>query len=778
MSRNEAQTRRELVDPKIAQHGWIGSLVKEEVNLGEIYLDGSKMPHRRNPKADYLLRIRIDNDCLPLAVALIEAKPENSSPISGLDQAKIYAKSKRFNIKFVYSTNGHQFVEYNIFTKQTSQPRSIDNFPTPDELRAKYEEGMKFKLDDPAAKALFINNPQFEGKRRYYQDAAIRAVLERIASGEKRALLSVATGAGKTFIAVGLLKKLTDAGLMRKALFVCDRDELRTQAKAAFREYFASDVDTAIKGNPQHNAKVIVATYQTLCKEMDGEDIFLVKNYPENYFSHIIIDECHRSGWGEWSEVFKRYYDAIQIGLTATPRIITLPEDEDEVIEDIKVTAHNYEYFGEPIYEYPYIQAVKDGYLSICEIVPNQINIDQTGLKKEEIADLNPTDFITGEPITFLEDMKKEYRYPDFEMKISLPDRTKAMCSHLFNSWLRRGDFHSAVHQKTIIFCVRDFHCDMVARELNNLYTEYCQKNNIKPCQNYSFKCTAESGKEAIPLFKDSRSNFFVATTCDLLTTGVDIPPVANIVFFRYLKSPIYFNQMVGRGTRLHEATNKMKFTIYDYTNATRLFDEETVGKIRKKSDTPSLPKNQKIIECKGVYVVISEQEKSYVIEANGKPKRITDTEYRKLIADDILLKIPSIKDFINIWINPESRKEMLEDLDRMGVPVDAINIIDQQNDYDLFDILANTVYKRKALSRAERVGLFMKSNALWLNQLPQNTKDVIWAIINQFITQGTECLENNQLFQVEDIKKAGGLEALMKAKISINDIKVRLFAA
>lgn len=214
-----------------------------------------------------------------MAVALIEAKAENLPPTHGLEQGKLYASCKRLNVPFVFSSNGHLFVEYNRFTGQTSAPKPLDNFPTPADLRTRYEQGMGFSLSDPSARPLLVRYSGGEATRRYYQDAAIRAVLERIVQCErtgqpKRALLSLATGSGKTFIAVHLLKRIGDAGLLRRALFVCDRDELRSQGLGAFQNVFGAEAaevyNEADGSNHARNARIHIATYQTL--DVDTEE--------------------------------------------------------------------------------------------------------------------------------------------------------------------------------------------------------------------------------------------------------------------------------------------------------------------------------------------------------------------------------------------------------------------------------------------------------------------------------------------------------------------------
>lgn len=217
----------------------------------------------------------------------------------------------------MYSSNGHLFVEYNHFTGKTAEPCPLKDFPTPGELQLRFERGAGFSLATTSAKPLLVPYPGGEASRRYYQDAAIRAALEKIVQGKNRILLFLATGTGKTFIAVHLLKKIGDAGQPRRALFVCDRDELRSQGLNHFQNVFGADAAEVTGANPQKNARILIATYQTLNVSAEEEDArFLTEHYPENYFSHIIIDECHRSAWGKWSTILRRNPKAIQIGLT------------------------------------------------------------------------------------------------------------------------------------------------------------------------------------------------------------------------------------------------------------------------------------------------------------------------------------------------------------------------------------------------------------------------------------------------------------------------------
>jgi type I restriction enzyme R subunit len=269
MGYSEADTRAKLIDPAIHARSWTEDLIRREETAGAIEVIGGKARKRARGRVDYLLRVRMNAESQPVAVALIEAKAEDLAPGHGLEQAKMYAECRRLNVPFVFASNGRLFVEYDRTTSVTSDARPLAEFPTPEALRARYEEAVGVRLADPAARPLLVRYTGGEATRRYYQDAAIRAVFEKLARGEKRALLALATGAGKTVIAVNLLKRIADArdfgpGQLRRALFVCDRDELRRQAAAAFQNAFGADATAVSQANAQTNAqtnaRILIAT--------------------------------------------------------------------------------------------------------------------------------------------------------------------------------------------------------------------------------------------------------------------------------------------------------------------------------------------------------------------------------------------------------------------------------------------------------------------------------------------------------------------------------------
>jgi type I restriction enzyme R subunit len=281
---------------------------------------------------------------------------------------------------------------------------------------------------------------------------------------------------------------------------------------------------------------------------------------------------------------------------------------------------------------------------------------------------------------------------------------------------------------------------------------------------------------------KGMNTDYFIATTVDLLSTGIDIPAVRNIVFFKYVKSPISFHQMVGRGTRL--ADNKMMFTIYDYTDATRLF-----GNDFKSRPTPPTGDGEGggsgekpvIIEADGFEVEVAPDGQYVVSEVGGQIKRITVEDYRKGIAQKLLSDINSFEDFRNKWIMPQERKEMLDDLLQSGYSAEILRQVEDMSDYDLFDVLIEIAFGTTAKSKIQRVLDFQAKERNWLSSLPQETRDVIIAIVNQFAVCGTDCIENNELFKVYDVMKAGGMKSLNKngnAKALLLEAKLRLFAA
>lgn len=788
MGLNEADTRAKLIDPALHARGWTENLIGREETAATVHIIGGQPRRQERGRVDYTLRVEVEAGTQPIAMALIEAKAEHYPPTHGLQQAQLYAK--RLNVPFVYASNGHQYMEHDATSGVTHGPYPLDTFPSPQELRRRYEKWKGFRLDSEAAKPLLRPYAGGDGQRRYYQDAAIRAALEKIAAGGNRVLLTMATGSGKTFVAVNLLQKIAAAGQLRRALFLCDRDELRVQGLAALQREFGSDAAAATTQNPEKNARVLVATYQTLGVDRDEADAsFLTQHYPPNYFSHIIIDEAHRSAWGKWSEVLTRNAAAVQVGLTATPREFADTKDTPETQQDSQISANNIKYFGDPVYDYSIGQGIEDGYLAAMEIIRRDIFLNYykepeeiTGVRQDDLEGRTIRDSLTGATVPD-PTLRDRYEAPSIERALMLPERVAEMCRDLFEHLRQTG----GPEQKTIIFCATDRHADEVAIQLNNRYREWCQAQDKKPVQDYAFKCTAAAGSEYISEIRGSNSHHFIAVTVDLLTTGVDLPPVANIVFFRYVRSPIAFYQMVGRGTRLHPPTNKLMCRVYDYTDASKLFHEEFKTRFAPKKeeggtdDENSRARVQAIV-VHGLDVHIADAG-IYIMTSNdaGEAVPVTLEQYKEQLAAKLVMDIPALDTFREIWIDQDRRQEMMNRLPDRGKAPYILQRLTDMDDYDLYDVLADIGYGQAPKTRAGRAEAFTYKNQAWLHTMPARTAETIQAIASQFSKGGTKTLESGTIFRTAEVERAGGLKALKDyddpPKI-FSETKKRMFAA
>jgi type I restriction enzyme R subunit len=739
----------------------------------------------------------------PLPVAVIEAKAETEDPLKGMEQGKRYAECVRFAVQYVFATNGHRYGEFDLGTQMPDGPFPFPDFPSHRELTARYVKDVGFDITAPESAMLFMADAAAFNKPRYYQDAAIRAAFEKVLqcrqSGEHaRVLLSLATGAGKTVIAANLLWRLHEAGqLVKPALFLCDRDELREQAWEKLSKSFPKGsvriVQTERGQNAAKNAKVHIATYQTLGLDDADQNYasFLTEHYPENAFSVIVIDECHRSAWGRWSEVLKRNPDAIHIGLTATPR--QLRESKHQTADDAAITANNLGYFGEPVYEYTLIQAQEDGYLAACEIVKLKPSIDWKTFTREDVLAAKAIDARTGKYI-LPDDLKAQYTAHEFDDDILLPERINTMCADLF----QRLCEHGGPEQKVIIFCTRDLHADRVAMQLQRLYAAWCKEKGQTPKDHYAFKCTAEGGADLIESMRGSGERCFIACTVDLLATGVDIERLNAVVFFRYLESSILFYQMVGRGTRIHEETQKYKFWLYDYTGVTDLFGTDfitapTKPRVKKPGgedeggggdgdgdddDPLPLPEmktgHQGSIQSLGRFIL---QER--IIDGERREVAVPLEEYRQEMVARVLREAATLHDFRSLWVETQKRQQLIEHLLSAHYSPDQVRDMLHMADCDNFDLFAHFGYREKALRRPERGALYIEKSRPWWHGLPDSTAIVLKGIGHQFALGGTEALESTELWNVPDIRHAGGLAALKslgKPVDVLREAKVRLF--
>lgn len=826
MSLNEAETRYELIDPVLRDKGYKRPYIKLETKAP---VEPVGFKGRRRPgggRTDYLLCVDIPDGKAPLPIGILEAKSEDKDPLQGMQQAKGYADCERFDAKYIFSTNGHRYAKFNKFTGEQTGPFPFADFPDHKRLTDCYHKHTGINLEDPSASLLFQpDSPAYSAEPRYYQDAAIRAAFEKIlqceAKGEPaRVLLSLATGAGKTIIAANLLWRLHEAGRLPKpALFICDRDELREQAYSKLRNVFGDSariVKTEKGENAAKNARIHIATYQTLGLDDADKDFasFLSEHYGTDAFSVIIIDECHRSAWGRWAEVLKRNPSAIHIGLTATPRQLresknverkALPDADGKALaqqaaspgqiseEDAEITANNHKYFGEPVYEYTLIEAQHDGYLAACEILKRKVTIDARVFTKAEVLAAKPVNIKTGQPLTEEDLTKDSYTGKDFDDELFIDMRSMIMCKDLFTLLCENG----GPEQKAIIFCTREIHADRVAMHMNNLYVRWCKENNREIKDDYAFKCMGgpNNGADKIQDMRGSGERAFIACTVDLLEAGVDIERLNAVVFFRYLQSSIKFYQMVGRGTRIDESTKKYKFWLYDYTGVTDLFGTDFItdpprprprvgggndggggddGGGNGGGDSPPVG------EIVGNTNVISDGR--YILgRRDGQDVRIPIDEYRREMIKRVISEAHNIDEFRQLWIEKQKRQKLINHLLGEQLDPEVLRDLEKMNDYDTYDLFAHHGYHARALKRPERNVIYLADNQSWFDSVDPKSATVLKGIGHQFALDGTQALETPTLWEVPEIKAAGGLEALEKIgmpSLVMMEAKQRLFAA
>jgi type I restriction enzyme R subunit len=393
--------------------------------------------------------------------------------------------------------------------------------------------------------------------------------------GQKRILLTMATGTGKTFTAMQLVWKLIKSGWLQhqhpdrpgRVLFLADRVVLRDQAYNAFSAFAreGSDPRWLIEGHPPVLTRdLYFGIYQALWTENElGKRLFEL--FPADFFDIVIIDEAHRSGFGTWQEILKHFDVAIHIGMTATPKTTDnvdtyeyFCKDEPEILIDVGDSSKGTRRHA--AYEYSLGQGIEDGFLATYKVHRVRTTVDQDGLKLHEAVEQGAEVFVPEDAET-----REIYTTPQFEREITVPDRTKTMVSHLASLLRKFGPT-----DKTMVFCVDIPHAQLVARLLNDAFGHL----GLQP---YAVPIVAEEGQAPVWLqqFQDSdHITPVVATTAELLSTGVDVPACRNIVFMKTISSPVLFKQIIGRGSRVDPATDKLWFRIIDYTGATHLFDE------------------------------------------------------------------------------------------------------------------------------------------------------------------------------------------------------------
>jgi len=553
---SEADTRVKIIDPLLRKSGWSKEDIKRDFYFkkGKIIIEGNESRRGEKKFADYLLFYKS-----AFQIAVIEAKRYFKHPAAGISDAK--EKAKILGVNFAYSTNGEKFEEFDF---STNKQKTLNKFPTPKELYERWQEITKQKILDlsaiPKNKNPFLIPLYYDPQKepRYYQLIAINKVIEAVLKGQERILLTLATGTGKTYVASQIVWKLWKSGKIKKVLYLTDRAEvLRDQAYNEFKA-FSDARDKIIEGKTPKVRDIYFATYQTLYSIHNNKRLY--QEYEPDFFNMVIIDECHRSGWNRWYEILQYFKEAIHFGMTATPK------RTDNI--------DTYKYFGKPVCEYSIDQGIDDGYLANYLVQRIFTNVDKRGVNLKEAELQGAEIYIPEEDPEII--IKEIYKAPEFEREITLPDRTKVISGKINELLEKYGPL-----EKTIIYCVNIEHAEDIKKEIQNHFSHLGYPN-------YAVRIVAEDieDKKELENLRDSEKEIpVVATTVDLLTTGVDIPSVKNIIFLRTLSSIVLFNQIIGRGTRIDEASGKMFFRIIDFTGATRLLPD--LRKIKERELRP-----------------------------------------------------------------------------------------------------------------------------------------------------------------------------------------------
>ena len=536
--------------PALDRAGWKEEQIRVQhrINKGRIRATARLHRQERPLIADYVLEY---SDGLPIAV--IEAKRLLRDPADGFEQVKRYAEL--LDVPFAYATNGQRTIELDA---RTGRVRDVLGFPSPDALWARYLKDRELPDDtasELASAPLNASLRNWDGTPktpRYYQQVAINRAVQAIARGDSRLLLVLATGTGKTFVAAQIVAKLWNkdwpGGRKPRVLYLADRNILVDQPKDEyFQPMFGDAVHKLGGGDAKTGRHIYFALYQSLDSGRDDE-ARLYLQFPPDYFDLVIVDECHRGSSAEssqWRAILEYFAPAVQIGLTATP---VSRKDAD-----------TYQYFGEPLYEYSLARGIDDGFLAPYRVRRVRMNVDMTGWRPDP-----------GQVDEYGREIPdKLYGPREYERVLAILDRTEEAARYL-TDYLKRTNRMG----KTIVFCENSDHAFRMTQALLNANHDIVVSHGW----NYACRITArdgDAGRERLDEFRQVETEVpTIAVTARLLTTGVDIPTLRNIVLFRVIKSMPEFKQIIGRGTRLFPEDQKFSFDIIDFVEATRLFND------------------------------------------------------------------------------------------------------------------------------------------------------------------------------------------------------------
>lgn len=729
-----------FITPGIKSAGWDQlTQIRREVTLapGPVIVRGNMSSRNKSKKkfADYVLFREAG-----VPVAIVEAKDNNFGVSHGMQQALGYANI--LDVPSALSSNGDAFASHNKVPDSGEDIECefpLESFPTPDELWKRYKKHRNIK-DPQEGLVLEPYHLDAYGKEpRYYQIEAINRVIEAVAKGDDRLLLVMATGTGKTYTVFQIIWRLWKAQKAKRTLFLVDRNVLADQTLVNDFQPFGS-VMTKIKNRKiDPSYEVYLGLYQALTGPDEEDKIF--KTVSPDFFDLIIIDECHRGSAAEdsaWREILAYFSGAIQIGLTATPK-------ETKYVSNIT-------YFGEPIYTYKLKQGIEDGFLAPYKVVRYHLDKDLIGWTPPP----GMTDDL-GEEIE-----QRTYNQADMDRILVLNQRTKLVAKCVMELLNATDPF-----SKTIIFCEDIDHAERMRVAITNAAGKLALEN-----PKYVMRITGDSveGKAELDNFIDPESRFpVIATTSELLTTGVDAKTCKLIVLDKTINSMTTFKQIIGRGTRIEEEYGKYYFTVMDFKNATEHFkdpefDGDPVVIYEPGPDDdpvppdppdptdpldPDPPGGSRKIRVSGVDVKILAK----TVEYRGDDGQMVTESYSDYSRKHIRKEYASLDDFIGKWSTTKKKQAIIHELEKYGIELPKL-AEEVGKDYGDFDLICHVAFDQPPLTRKERAEKVRKRN--YFTKYGEQARAVLEALLDKYADEGVLTIESPNVLKLVPFTEMG----------------------
>jgi type I restriction enzyme R subunit len=753
-----------FITPALTAAGWdLHRQIREEVFFtdGRIIVRGKLVSRGERKRADYILYHKPN-----LPIAIIEAKDNNHCIGDGMQQALSYAKI--LDIPFVFSSNGDGFLGHDLTVSQgiVEKELKLDEFPSPEELWKRYRQykGIDDKTEPVVTQEYFVE--QAGKTSRYYQRIAINRTVEAIARGDKRILLVMATGTGKTFVAFQIMYRLWKAQKAKRILYLADRNILINQGMTNDFKHFKDKMTKITNHQVDKAHEIYMALYQSISGVDDRQNIY--RQFSREFFDLVIIDECHRGSAREdsaWREILEYFSTATQIGLTATPR-----ETKD---------ISNIEYFGEPIYTYSLKQGIEDGFLAPYKVVRVSLDKDLEGYRPME-----------GKEDKYGHEIPdREYNVKDFDRDLVLEKRTD-LVAQLVTDYLIKNNSR---YDKSIFFCIDIEHAERMRQALVNANPDLAAKN-----AKYIMRITGDNdeGKKELDNFIDPESTYPVlVTTSKLMTTGVDAQTCKLIVLDSIINSMTEFKQIIGRGTRIREDYNKYYFTIIDFRSVTKLFADpafdgepvkikETSGSIPSEEEQPGeyeqYDETGRVEDYKedadpNTYDPDGEKDKPrkyYVGDVEvkvlnqrvmyyGKDGKLITQSLEDYTRSNIKKEYTSLNEFLRKWNASERKTAILEEFREQGILLEELQE-KVGSDLDPFDLICHVVYDIPALTRKERAEKVKKKN--YFTQYGEQARAVLVALLDKYADEGVDNLESMDVLKVPPMDKFGSPLEIVRA--------------